>query len=261
MQVPPASSPLQPDPPDFFPMIISERYRYLFIQNEGTGSSSLGEELKNLYGGREVLWKHAQLRDFEKVATQEQREYFVIAGVRNPLDRMVTVYLRMKNESFRKLENDIRQAQADGAAFKADNLGRQIEKRRILQRENLTFAEYFVRFLKGDEWREHKKLRLEAADYVYRHEHLQEDFADFLGMLGIDRVRPVPNLNPTPEKDDFLSYYPPEIRRDVIRYTHRSMSALGYAYPGEWVEGSSFIARKRCRLDAPPRPPLCLHAA
>jgi len=241
-------------------MIISDRYRYLFIQNEGTGSSSLGEELKRHYDGRDLLWKHAQLRDFEKVATPEQRQYFVIAGVRNPLDRMVTVYLRMKGESFQKLENDVRQAQAAGAVFKADNLARQIEKRRIIQQENLTFSEYFLRFLKGDEWREHKKLRLEAADFVCRYENLQEDFARLLGMMGVDPVRAVPNLNPTPEKDDFLSYYPPEIWRDVIRYTYRSMSALGYAYPGGWIEGSSFMARKRYRLDARPRSPLCLHA-
>ena len=243
-------------------MIISDRFKYLFIQNEGTGSSSLGEELKGFYGGRSVLWKHAQLADFEGIATPAQRSYLVIAGVRNPLDRMVTVYLRMKKESFGKLENDIREAQAAGAFFKVDNLAKQIEKRRVIQEEDLSFPEYFDRFLKGGEWREHKKLHLERADYLCRHECLQEDFAFVLEKLGIEQVRPVPNLNPTPEKRaDFLSYYSPEIRREVIRYTHRSMAALGYAYPSEWTEGMPFLVRKMYRLDARPQHAFCLSPA
>ncbi len=243
-------------------MIISDRYKYLFIQNEGTGSSSLGEELKGFYDGRDVLWKHAQLSDFEKTATPEQKKYFVIAGVRNPLDRMVTIYLRMKIESFQKLENDIRQAQAAGASFKADNLTKQIEKRRFIQERKLTFSEYFNLFLKGGEWREHKKLCLEQADYVCRHENLQEDFARLLEKLGIDQIRPVPNLNPTPEKkNDFLSYYPPEIWKDVIRYTHRSMSVLGYAYPSAWIERMPFLVRKMYHLDPRPQDGLCLSMA
>ena len=81
-------------------MIISEKYKYVFIQNQMSASSSTGLELIKKYDGEYVLEKHSFYRDFLKLKGDKAKDYFVFCGIRNPLDTFVTAYykrLRMGN--------------------------------------------------------------------------------------------------------------------------------------------------------------------
>ncbi|MBA3404443.1 MAG: hypothetical protein H0U13_07160, partial [Gemmatimonadaceae bacterium] len=67
-------------------MIISDRHRYLFVELPRTGSTAIHRELCAMYDGEPILQKHATYGDFLKIATDDQRRYFVFSTVRNPLD-------------------------------------------------------------------------------------------------------------------------------------------------------------------------------
>ena len=79
-------------------MIVSHRHKYVFIQLDQTASTAMARELCQHYGGEPMLWKHARYCDFMKVATPEEKEYFFFSGVRNPMDALVSTYLRQKSD-------------------------------------------------------------------------------------------------------------------------------------------------------------------
>ena len=62
-------------------MIISDKYRYVFIQTPMTGSSAVAKELMENYDGRAILSKHAVYSTFLANANSEQKKYFVFSGI------------------------------------------------------------------------------------------------------------------------------------------------------------------------------------
>ncbi len=87
-------------------MVISHRYRYLYVELDRTASTVIARELCENYDGKRILWKRARYRDFLKTATLEEKNYFTFSGVRNPLDILVSLYCRHKNEHKGKLLKD-----------------------------------------------------------------------------------------------------------------------------------------------------------
>ena len=80
-------------------MIISHKYKYLFIGLPFSASSAITKELHAKYDGKPFLRKHSLYHEFEKVATKEELDYFVFAVLRNPMEIVVTVYEKMKTNA------------------------------------------------------------------------------------------------------------------------------------------------------------------
>ncbi len=95
-------------------MIISDRYRYVFIQTPMTGSSAVAKELVEKYEGRTILSKHAIYSTFLANANNEQRKYFVFSGVRHPLDKMVSNYQKMLNNHNERFTQKIERRSTKG---------------------------------------------------------------------------------------------------------------------------------------------------
>ena len=77
-------------------MIISHKYKFLFIGLPFSASSAISKELHLQYDGEPYLRKHSLYHEFEKVATKREKEYFVFAVLRNPMQIAVTVYEKMR---------------------------------------------------------------------------------------------------------------------------------------------------------------------
>ena len=77
-------------------MIISHKYKFLFIGLPFSASSAISKELYLQYEGEAVLRKHSLYHEFKKVATKEEQEYFVFAVLRNPMEIAITAYEKMK---------------------------------------------------------------------------------------------------------------------------------------------------------------------
>jgi predicted acetyltransferase len=77
-------------------MIISHKYKFLFIGLPFSASSAISKELYLKYDGEPFLNKHSLYHDFKKVAKAEERKFFVFAVLRNPMQIAVTVYEKMK---------------------------------------------------------------------------------------------------------------------------------------------------------------------
>ena len=77
-------------------MIISHTHKYLFIELPMTGSTAISKELREQYDGVSILQKHSTYLDFLRVANEAEKQYFVFAGIRHPLDQVVSHYFKFK---------------------------------------------------------------------------------------------------------------------------------------------------------------------
>jgi hypothetical protein len=209
-------------------MIISHKYKYLFIELPHTASSAISKELREFYDGSKILRKHAFYHDFLKIANPEEKRYFVFAGIRHPADEVVSLYLKYKNNHRDAYTNPVKWKENGGFVKETD-----IKVYSFIQRTDADFSTFFKKYYQWpyDNWSSlaHKKF-----DHVIRFESLQEDFATVLKLLGIEQKQPLPIINKTQEKVSFWSYYTPEIRNQATQVFGPFMEKWGYTFPSDW---------------------------
>jgi hypothetical protein len=183
-------------------MIISDRHSYVFVQLPHTGSTAIGAELCEHYGGTRVLYKHSTYEDFLRVATDRERGYFCFSCIRNPMDTVVSLYFRYRSNHRDDFTDPERIGRKSWMLRSLDQ-----HKYRYVHEQGVEFSSFFLRYyrLPYDNW---SRLSHHRMDLVLRFESLREDFARLLAALGIEAVCPLPVANATHLRDgDFLSYY------------------------------------------------------
>lgn len=215
-------------------MVISHKYKYLFVELPRTGTTSISKELCKNYGGKKILFKHATYRDFFKVAAEHEKKYFVFSCLRNPLDRTVSLHLKLLKPVGQFANPVYRKRLSMSSIY----FNRRI---RFLEKNNGNFSEYFKKFYKipYEDWSslDHKRF-----DFILRFENLQEDFSKLLKILSIDQKSPLPGLNKTKNKEkSYLDYYTPETIGQAKKIFGPFMIKNGFEFPEHW--GSVKITR------------------
>lgn len=210
-------------------MIISHRYRYVFVEVPRTGSTAISAELREHYDGHAVLRKHATYRDFLRVASREERSYFTFSAVRNPLDVAVTRYIRLKDDVQELYRDPRKVAQRNSLASRLE--------RRIhawVQRTDADFTSFLKRWylVPYDTWTTLDDAKMSA---IIRFESLSSDFAATLRKLGIEPIRELPVRNATPGKDRaWEALYSPAATRRAVWVFGPYMERWGYRFPESW---------------------------
>ena len=214
-------------------MIIGHEHKYVFVELPRTGSTAISRELTQKYGGEEILKKHATYRDFAKIATSQERDYFTFSAVRNPMDKIVSLYFKYKTNQ-RNYESD--------ETYKNSNflVTRLMKSQyRFVKERDASFSEFFMRFyrLPYDDW---SSLDHDKMDFVMRFEHLAGDFSEVLRRLGVKPVRPLPVVNKTTGKEqDYWSYFEPDIQRRAQWVFGPYFRRWGYEFPESWQTANS----------------------
>jgi hypothetical protein len=211
-------------------LIISQRYRYLFIEIPLTGSWSIRNELLDHYDGFEILHKHATYPDFLRIATDEEKKYFVVAGCRNPLDEQVSSFFKLKSDH-KGLYSDPKPSINSFAIDYAD-----IDAFKAIQKPDASFESFF---LSSKIWARPYSNMIDISspnlDFVIRFERLNEDFSQLLTQLGVRQVRPVPVSNKTLQRTvKWESYYTQPMIPRAKRIYGPFMNKWGYEIPEEW---------------------------
>ncbi len=209
-------------------MVISHKYKYVFIGLPLTGSSTISTELCKYYDGIAILKKHSTYNDFLKIATDEEKKYFVFSCIRNPLDRVVSHYFKYKTDhkgKFSSVKNYI--------GF--NPLYNHFKRRyNYVQDNNIDFIKFFKKFYKMpySDW---SILHHHQFNYVLRFENIVDDFSKVLKMLNIEIVRPLPRINKTNyREDDYLVYYTDDIIPRAKKIFGPFMKEWGYNLPNSW---------------------------
>lgn len=222
-------------------MIISHRYRYLFIENPLTASWAIRRELCEFYGGEPILHKHATYPEFRKIASRDEQRYFVFITVRNPLDVLVSRYLKYKHDHEGAFSDP--NAVNENLADYSDRI-----KYDFIRETNSPYPVYFLKFYRRP-YSDLADISSSRLDFVIHYEQLQEDFTRLLDKLGIEPVRPIPIVNRTSgKKGDWVSYYTPEILPRARQVCGPFIEKWGYSFPDGWGEyRESLISRWKFR--------------
>ena len=210
-------------------MIISHKYKFLFIGLPFSASSAITKELNAKYEGKPYLRKHSLYYEFIKVATPQEKDYFVFAVLRNPMEIAVTVYEKMKANAKGNFTNS--------DLFK-ENGGHITKNHRIrfnyIKDNNATFQEYFLKF-HSKPYDNYSSMTIDNCDFVIRHENIVEDYLLALNKVGVEAPFPLPVANKTAGKKNYLSeYYTQEIRKKAIYVFGPFLAKYNYSFPEKW---------------------------
>ena len=210
-------------------MIISHKYRFLFIGLPFSASSAISKELHAKYEGLPYLRKHSLYHEFKKVATIKEKKYFVFAVLRNPMEIAVTVYEKMRANAKGNFTNPNLLKENGGHITKNHLL-----KFNFIQKNNATFREYFLKF-HTKPYDNLSSMTLDNCDFVIRHENIAEDYLKALINAGIENPSPLPVANKTAnKKKDLADYYTEDIKRQAIHVFGPFLNKYNYSFPQDW---------------------------
>ena len=219
-------------------MIISHKYKFIFLRTEKTASTSLTKALKNQIGGQDEvitsfrggwvkymplhpgglkrafprqfgLHTHAHAKDVRKALGAEIFDsYYKFAVERNPWDRQVSLYYH------RALREN----------YKNPDFGRDMNS--LLYR-NL----YYTRL---HNWEVYSIDGEIVADQVLRYENLALEIPALFRTLGIAQGTKLEHFNPGlgGERAHYSTYYDDKTKELVGSWYQNEIAALGYKFEG-----------------------------
>lgn len=220
-------------------MVISNKNKYIFLCLPRTGTTAIRNELCENYDGEEILYKHAPYDKFLKIADGNQLAYNVIASVRNPLDRTVSLYFKYKSN-----HDGIHQRQIKNIGdknflqkffiFIANSILK--NRAKYVSNQKISFSTFIKKYYTTpySDWH---SLYWHKYDYVLRFERINEDFKYTLGKMNITPKRDIPVVNKTrKETVSFEKYYTSDIIPLVQKNFYFAMKMYGYDFPSDWPE-------------------------
>jgi hypothetical protein len=211
-------------------MIISYKYKFLFIGLPFSASSAITKELHKEYEGKPYLRKHSLYHEFEKVATTEEKKFFVFAVLRNPMEIEVTVYEKMKANAKGNFTNPKLFTENSGHISK-----KQRERFHFIHDNNASFQEYFIKFF-NKPYDNQASLTLDKCDYVIRYENITNDYKTALIKAGIENPKNLPVANKTVgKKKDLSEYYTKDVQSLALFIFGPFLKKYSYQFPKDWT--------------------------
>jgi len=210
-------------------MIISHKYKFLFIGLPFSASSAISKELHLEYDGEPYLRKHSLYHEFENLATKSELEYFVFAVLRNPMEIAVTVYEKMKANAKGNFTNSELFSENGGYITKQHR-----ERFNYIKDNNSSFQQYFKKFHQKP-YDNLSSLTIDDCDFVIKYETIAEDYLLALKKAGVSNPKPLPVANKTVgKKNDLLGYYTNDIKGISIAVFGPFLEKYNYSFPEEW---------------------------
>lgn len=157
------------------------------------------------------LWKHSRLIDLYGLATEDQIErYFVFTMVRNPWDRIVSLYRWARVQTFEHPMVTLARHRSFSEYVNIPVIQKTLQT---------TPYDHYVR----------TRLGIERCDLFVRLENLDEDLPRLEARLGI-RLSPLPHLNASGRERDYRMSYSDRDRRLIGRICARDIARFDYRY-------------------------------
>ena len=206
-------------------MIISHKYRYLFVEIPHTASTAISKELREHYSGELILYKHANYSEFKHQASADEKKYFKFCAIRNPLDIIVTEYSKYKSNH--------RGAYTRPSAWERNGgwvLDSHLNRYEFVEKNNASFSTFFQHFYKSiyNNW---FLIGHAEFDFIMRFERIDEDFENILRQTGIEPVRSLPVINASQRSQQLADYWTPAAYIHAAHIFGPYMRKWGYEFP------------------------------
>jgi hypothetical protein len=185
----------------------------------------MGMDLVDYYSGRPILRKHSYYTEFAE--NFPDNTYRSFSFTRNPLDKLVTLYLRARYPH--------EQEKRFHWLMYNNNIPWQME----IFKKGLTFEEFCAKIPTWKSFKSHAsveayKRSMEGVDFIGRYENINEDWSKALKMFGIPQTRELTSQKTTYGKKYFVDHYTKEVRSIITDYFSELMDYTGYEFPEEW---------------------------
>lgn len=211
-------------------MIISYKYKYLFVELPLTGTSAISRELCLHYKGVPILHKHATYKEFLDSKHNRNIKLFVFSSIRHPADEAVSQYFKHKNAKEGSGPLALKNKKLSGRFFY--NLRK--KKVSFINEKNADFSTFFLKFYKVpyNNW---ACISHQQFDFILRFEGLENDFIKVLKLIGIEPIRPLPKHHKTPERRKSYSlYYSSKATTRAKKVFGPFLKEWEYCFPEEW---------------------------
>jgi hypothetical protein len=211
-------------------MVISHKFKYLYIELPHTASTAISAELCENYDGQKILRKHAKYHEFLKQANPDEKKYFVFSGIRNPLDDISSMYLKFKSNHKNRFTTPSEWKRNGGSIP-----NRTLKRYEFVQKEQ-DFEKYFFKYF-NTPYNNWSCLAHKDFDHVIKFENLQGDFEKTLDLLKIEQVRPLPMVNKTKlKKKKYYDFYETQkLQNHALKVCGGFMKEWDYERPQNWA--------------------------
>jgi len=211
-------------------MIISHKYKFLFIGLPFSASSAISKDLHLKYDGEPRLSKHSLYREFKKTANKEELGYFKFAVLRNPMEMAVTIYEKMKNNSKGNFTNPNLFSENGGHITKNHQ-----KKYKYIHEKSASFQQFFLKHYKYP-YDNLASQTLQYCDYIIRYENIQEDYLKALKKAGVKKPKSLPVANKTTGKKSLDYYFTEETIARAVYVFGPFMKKYNFKFPDSWVK-------------------------
>ncbi len=216
-------------------MIISHKHRFIFLQTEKTGGTSLTTALQKIMGDEDIaadmsrppwakyspihhgalkrhfparfgLHTHATAAQVRAIVGSEKfGSYFKFAVERNPWDRQVSLYFH-------------REWKKQNANLNFDR-----DLRSFLYRNS--------EYVRLHNWKNYAIGNDVVVDQVLRYENLADDVAQLSATLGLKTPLKLPKLRKyTADRPHYSTYYTAKSRALVAKWYGKEIAAMGFVF-------------------------------
>lgn len=207
-------------------MLLSEKYKILFIEIPKTASTVVGSALNNILGKKNVLhildrfdntkynhvYRHCPINN-AFLDFPESKEYFKFCFVRNPWDKMVSMWRYMERHTFLSYVNSksftgfARRKYSFWDKNSGSNLNEYVEINKLIP-DKLTF-DAFLLYIFDSEMKvifESGSSFSKNADFIGKYENLKNDFDFICDKLKLPRTN-LDVANKSDRNKDYRVYY------------------------------------------------------
>jgi len=198
-------------------MIISKKYKYIFISHQCSGGTAISNELIAKYKGEKIYHKHCNFPSI--ILNQEIKNwntYTVFAVIRNPLDKAYSQYNKIKLNANNQFTDK---------SFFYENGGVVTNKMRKLYSavQNInSFEEYLGYRYNFMPYDDNVSINSKYITSFIRFEYLAKDFLKILKMLNIENVRELPLVNKTEKIDSLENVNTDNINKHFLPYLNKN---------------------------------------
>ncbi len=218
-------------------MLLSNRYKFLFVHIAKTGGTSVRASLDALRWSDPLYYlqficsrlshftghrlgskfpRHAKIIAAKEMLPQNVFDnLFKFTFVRNPWDLQVSSYHHIKREA-PQLMTEI----PDFASFIKWKFSPEREREYYFDTSMQLQSDYLIDL--------HNNL---LVDFIGRYENLQDDYDHVCRQIGI-KPRALPHKRKARDRDDFRKYYDDESAEAVARHYRADIEHLGYTFDG-----------------------------
>ena len=192
-------------------MIISHKYKTIFIHVHRTGGTTIGNLLIEEMGTKvETISQHGNAKTEESALLEAHPNYFTFGFVRNPWDRLLSWYSRLYEPADTKI--GIKETRRD---FEAFLIG--LAKNDHDDAFHMNQLDYFT-----------DKNGKPHFDKIGRFESFETDVIDIFETLGHD-IHRIPKLNVTSEKR-YQDYYTDVAQKTISEACRGDIAQFGYQF-------------------------------